>query len=109
MSRRALSTVLACRSRSRRRAAQSHRIRCAAARRGARAEPVHRVELARLGSGTAGPSLSIGLSLIAAGMLILAGGRRGLPLDYDDSSAGRAWLRVGNEITQRRAVRSALF
>jgi hypothetical protein len=47
----------------------------------------------------AGPSTHIGHELIAAGMLILAGGGRGLPLDYD---ALERWTRVGYE----RGVRS---
>jgi hypothetical protein len=36
------------------------------------------------GSWYAWPSIHIGHELIAAGMLILAGGGRGLPLDYDE-------------------------
>jgi hypothetical protein len=40
--------------------------------------------------------------LIAAGRLILAGGGRGLPLDDDDSSAGRA-LAMSGERDHARA------
>jgi hypothetical protein len=36
----------------------------------------------------------IGHELIAAGMMILAGGGRGLPLDYDELER---WTRVGFE------------
>ena len=39
-------------------------------------------------------STHIGHELIAAGMLILAGGGRGLPLDYDELER---WTRVGYE------------
>jgi hypothetical protein len=46
------------------------------------------------GSWCAGPSTHIGHELIAAGMLILADGGRGLPLDYD---ALERWTRVGYE------------
>ena len=46
------------------------------------------------GSWYAWPSTHIGHELIAAGMLILAGGRRGLPLDYDELER---WTRVGFE------------
>jgi hypothetical protein len=48
------------------------------------------------GSWHAWLSTPIGHGLIAAGMLILAGGGRGLPLDYDDSSAGRALATSGD-------------
>jgi hypothetical protein len=41
------------------------------------------------------PSTHIGHELIAAGMLILAGGGRGSRLDYDDSSAGHALATSG--------------
>jgi len=37
---------------------------------------------------------SIGHELIAAGMMILAGGGRGLPLDYDELER---WTRIGYE------------
>ena len=40
------------------------------------------------------PAIRIGQELIAAGMLILAGGGRGLPLDYDELER---WTRVGFE------------
>ena len=40
------------------------------------------------------PSTHIGHELIAAGMMILAGGGRGLPLDYDELER---WTRVGFE------------
>jgi hypothetical protein len=46
------------------------------------------------GSWYAWPSTHIGHELIAAGMLILAGGGRGLPLDYDELER---WTRVGFE------------
>jgi hypothetical protein len=46
------------------------------------------------GSWYAWPSTRIGHELIAAGMMILAGGGRGLPLDYDDLER---WSRVGFE------------
>jgi len=36
------------------------------------------------GAWDAGPSTRIGHELIAAGLLILAGGGRGMPLDYDE-------------------------
>jgi hypothetical protein len=42
----------------------------------------------------ASPGTHVGHELIAAGMLILAGGGRGLPLDYD---ALEHWTRVGYE------------
>ena len=37
---------------------------------------------------------SAGYDLIGAGMLILAGGARGLPIDYDELAR---WTRVGYE------------
>ena len=46
------------------------------------------------GSWYAWPSTHIGHELIAAGMMILAGGGRGLPLDYDELER---WTRVGFE------------
>ena len=46
------------------------------------------------GSWCAWPSTHIGHELIAAGMMILAGGGRGLPLDYDELER---WTRVGYE------------
>ena len=46
------------------------------------------------GSWYAWPSTHIGHELIAAGMMILAGGGRGLPLDYDELER---WARVGFE------------
>jgi hypothetical protein len=46
------------------------------------------------GSWYAWPSTHIGHELIAAGMMILAGGDRGLPLDYDELER---WTRVGFE------------
>ena len=46
------------------------------------------------GSWYAWPSTHIGHELIAAGMLILAGGGRDLPLDYDELER---WTRVGYE------------
>ena len=46
------------------------------------------------GSWYAWPSTHIGHELIAAGMMILAGGGRGVPLDYDELER---WTRVGFE------------
>jgi hypothetical protein len=46
------------------------------------------------GSWFAWPSTHVGHELIAAGMLILAGGGRGFPLDYDELEK---WTRVGYE------------
>ena len=61
------------------------------------------------GSWYAWPSTHVGYELIGAGMLILAGGGRGFPLDYDELER---WTRVGFErgmrSRQRRAVRSRL-
>jgi hypothetical protein len=53
-------------------------------------------EAARITSGSwyASPATHVGYELIAAGMLILAGGGRGLPLDYDELER---WTRVGYE------------
>jgi len=46
------------------------------------------------GSWYAHPSRHVGHELIAAGMLILAGGGRGVPLNYDELER---WTRVGYE------------
>jgi hypothetical protein len=46
------------------------------------------------GSWYANPATDVGYELIGAGMLILAGGGRGLPLDYDELAR---WTRVGYE------------
>jgi hypothetical protein len=46
------------------------------------------------GSWYASPATHVGYELIGAGMLILAGGGRGLPLDYDELER---WTRVGCE------------
>jgi hypothetical protein len=46
------------------------------------------------------PSTHIGHELVAAGMLIMAGGGNGTPLDYDELER---WTRVGYE----RGVRSS--
>ena len=46
------------------------------------------------GSWYASPATHVGYELIGAGMLILAGGGRGLPLDYDELER---WTRVGFE------------
>jgi hypothetical protein len=46
------------------------------------------------GSWYARPATHVGYELIGAGMLILAGGGRGLPLDYDELER---WTRVGYE------------
>ena len=42
----------------------------------------------------ASPATHVGYELIGAGMLILAGGGRGFPLDYDEL---KRWTRVGYE------------
>ena len=47
------------------------------------------------GSWYARPATHVGYELIGAGMLILAGGGRGLPLDYDELAR---WTRVGFEL-----------
>jgi hypothetical protein len=44
------------------------------------------------GSWYAGPATHVGHELIAAGMLILAGGGHGVPLDYTELER---WTRVG--------------
>jgi hypothetical protein len=46
------------------------------------------------GSWYASPASHVGYELIGAGMLILAGGGRGFPLDYDELAR---WTRVGFE------------
>jgi hypothetical protein len=46
------------------------------------------------GSWYASPASHVGYELIGAGMLILAGGGRGLPLDYDELER---WTRLGYE------------
>ena len=46
------------------------------------------------GSWYASPATHVGYELIGAGMLILAGGGRGLPMDYDELAR---WTRVGCE------------
>jgi hypothetical protein len=46
------------------------------------------------GSWYARPSTHVGYELIGAGMLILAGGGRGFPLDYDEL---KRWTRIGFE------------
>jgi hypothetical protein len=46
------------------------------------------------GSWYASPATYVGYELIGAGMLILAAGGRGLPMDYD---ALERWTRVGYE------------
>jgi hypothetical protein len=46
------------------------------------------------GAWYASPATHVGHELIAAGMLILAGGGRGFPLDYDELER---WTRVGDE------------
>jgi len=53
------------------------------------------------GSWYASPATHVGYELIAAGMLILAGGGRGVPLDYRELER---WTRVGYE----RGMRSRL-
>ena len=58
------------------------------------------------GSWYAWPSTHVGHELIAAGMLIMAGGGNGTRLDYD---VLERWTRVGyeREMTQGRAVTAA--
>ena len=46
------------------------------------------------GSWYASPATHVGHELIAAGMMILAGGGRGVPLDYSELER---WTRVGSE------------
>jgi hypothetical protein len=46
------------------------------------------------GSWYASPAMHVGHELIAAGMLILAGGGRGVPLDYRQLER---WTRIGFE------------
>jgi hypothetical protein len=46
------------------------------------------------GSWYASPATHVGYELIGAGMLILAAGDRGLPMDYDELER---WTRVGYE------------
>jgi hypothetical protein len=56
------------------------------------------------GSWYASPATHVGYELIGAGMLILAGDGRGLPLDYDELER---WARVGYErgLASRRGER----
>ena len=56
------------------------------------------------GSWCASPAAHVGYELIGAGMLILAGGGRGMPLDYDEL---QRWSRVGYErgVASRRGER----
>ena len=46
------------------------------------------------GSWYASPATHVSYELIGAGMLILAGGGRGLPMDYDELER---WTRIGYE------------
>ena len=46
------------------------------------------------GSWYANPATHVGYELIGAGMLILAGDGRGLPMDYDELER---WMRIGFE------------
>ena len=46
------------------------------------------------GSWYASPATHVGYELIGAGMLIVAGGGHGLPMDYDELER---WTRVGYE------------
>jgi hypothetical protein len=50
------------------------------------------------GSWYASPATHVGYELIGAGMLIVAGGGHGLPLDYDELER---WTRVGYERGRR--------
>jgi hypothetical protein len=52
----------------------------------------------------ASPATHVGYELIGAGMLILAGDGRGLPMDYDELERWTRGIRAGDEITQGRAV-----
>jgi hypothetical protein len=56
------------------------------------------------GSWYASPATHVGYELIGAGMLILAAGDRGMPLDYDELER---WTRVGFErgMASRRGER----
>jgi hypothetical protein len=56
------------------------------------------------GSWYASPATHVGYELIGAGMLIVAGGGHGLPLDYDELAR---WTRLGFErgIASRRGER----
>jgi hypothetical protein len=56
------------------------------------------------GSWYASPATHVGYELIAAGMLILAGGGHGVPLDYGELER---WTRVGFErgVASRRGER----
>jgi hypothetical protein len=56
------------------------------------------------GSWYAWPSTQVGYELIAAGMLIMAGGGNGTPLDYDVLERWPQVVMSGDEITQGRAV-----
>jgi hypothetical protein len=51
-------------------------------------------EAARVTAGYwyAWPSTHVGYELIAAGMLIMASGSNGKPLDYDELNAGPGWV-----------------
>jgi hypothetical protein len=53
-----------------------------------------RLQASLPGLGTPAPPPTSGYELIGAGMLILAGGGRGFPLDYDELER---WTRVGFE------------
>jgi hypothetical protein len=50
------------------------------------------------------PATHVGDELIGAGMLILAGGGRGFPLDYDELELDARRVRAGDEIAARRAL-----
>jgi hypothetical protein len=56
------------------------------------------------GSWYASPATHVGYELIGAGMLILAAGDRGLPMDYDELDR---WTRIGFErgMAMRRGER----
>jgi hypothetical protein len=51
------------------------------------------------GSWSASPATHVGYELVGAGMLILAGGGRGFPLDHDELER---WTRVGYERGMRQ-------
>ena len=55
------------------------------------------------GSWYASPATHAGYELVAAGMLIMAGGHEGKPLDYD---ALERWTRVGYELACGQAAGS---
>ena len=53
---------------------------------------------------TSGSWVNVGHELIAASLLIMAGGGNGKPLDYGEPSAGRALALSGGGVSARGAV-----